>query len=160
MALIDARELIRIAKRDEDVGAEFYEALAEKTKDGKLSERFLEIREQELSHSKRFQGMLDELSDYVPREEQAGDYEGYYNSFLSKRPYMETDDAVAMARSIADDIEGIKLALSQEKNTLLFFLEMKELIPSNQHKEFVQIVIDEERGHITELSEMLLERME
>jgi rubrerythrin len=160
MALIDARELIKMAKRDEDVGAEFYKALAERAKDEKLSKSYLEIREQELSHSKRFQGMLDELRDYVPREEQPGDYEEYYNSFLSKRSYMETDDAVEMARGISDDIEGIKFALAQEKNTLLFFLEMKELVPSNQHKEFIEIIIDEERGHITELSEMLLERME
>ena len=117
-----------MAKRDEDVGADFYEALAEKTGDEKLRKRFLEIREQELMHS--------------------------------KRSYMETDDAVGLARNVTDDVEGIKLALSQEKNTLLFFMEMKEHIPSNHHKEFVQIVIDEERGHIAELSEVLMERME
>ena len=159
MALIDARELIKMAKRDEDVGADFYQALADRTGDEKLKKRFHEIKEQELMHSKRFQGMLDELSDYVPREENIGDYEHYYKSFLSKRTYMETEDAVELAGNVKDDVEGIKLALSQEKNTLLFFMEMKELIPSNQHKEFVQIVIDEEREHIAELSEMLLERM-
>jgi rubrerythrin len=159
MALIDARELLKIAKRDEDVGADFYAALAEKTDDEKLKKRFLEIKEQELHHSKRFQAMLDELSDYVPREESFGDYENYYNSFLSKRSYMETEDAVELARNVKDDVEGIKLALSQEKNTLLFFIEMKELVPTNQHKEFVQMVIDEEREHIAELSDMLLERM-
>jgi len=160
MALIDARELIKMAKRDEDVGADFYQALADRTGDEKLKKRFHEIKEQELMHSKRFQGMLDELSDYVPREENIGDYEHYYKSFLSKRTYMETEDAVELAGNVKDDVEGIKLALSQENNTLMFFMEMKELIPSNQHKEFVQIVIDEEREHIAELSEMLLERME
>lgn len=159
MALIDARELIKMAKRDEDVGAAFYQALAEKVDDEELGKRFLEIREQELGHSKRFQGMLDELSDYVPREEEAGDYENYYEAFLSKHEYLETGDSVEKARSISDDVEGIKMALDQEKSTLLFFLEMKELIPTNQHKEFVQAVIDEEREHITELSQLLLERM-
>lgn len=160
MTLIDVRELLKIAKRDEDVGAEFYKALAEKVKDEKLRKRFLEIREQEIGHSNRFQKMLDDLSDYVPREEYAGEYEQYYGSFLSKRAYMETDDAVGMARNIETDIEGIKLALAQEKNTLLFFLEMKEFVTSGSHADFVQAVIEEERGHVTELSEMLLKRME
>lgn len=159
MSLIDARELIRIAKRDEDVGAAFYEALAEQVKDPKLRERILDIRTQEIGHAERFQGMLDDLGDYVPQEEFAGEYEDYYTSFLSKREYMESDEAVEMARNVSDDTEAIRLALGQEKNTLLFFLEMKELIPAGQHKKLVQAVIDEERDHITELSQMLLDRV-
>ncbi len=159
MAVIDARELIRLAKRDEDVGALFYEALAEKVKDPKLRNEILEIRKQEIHHSERFQKMLDDLGDYVPQEDFSGEYEEYYNSFLSKREYMESEDAVEMARSVGDDVEAIKLALAQEKNTLLFFLEMKELIKSGQHKNMVHEVIDEERNHIVELSQMLLERL-
>lgn len=159
MSLIDARELIRMAKKDEDVGVVFYEALAEKVTDPKLGERFLEIRKQEETHSKRFQEMLDGLGDYVPREDSSGDYEGYYSAFLSKHEYMQDQDSVEKARNAASDVDAIKLALAQEKDTLLFFLEMKELIPSGQNREFVQAVIEEEREHITELSEMLQERI-
>ena len=159
MAVIDARELIRIAKRDEDVGARFYEALAGKVTDEELKKRMLEIRDQEIGHSKRFQEMLDGLGDYVPREELSGEYDRYYESFLSKREYMEGDEAVEKALAVESDIEAIKFAIGQEKSTLLFFIEMKELIPAGQHRELVQAVIDEERDHIVELSQLLMDRM-
>jgi rubrerythrin len=159
MAAIDARELIRMAKKDEDVGAEFYQTLSEKVEDPDLSNKFLQIREQEIGHSERFQEMLDELSDYVPQEDFPGEYENYYQSFLSKREYLESDQAVQSASRVESDMEAIKFALSQEKNTLLFFLEMKEMVPSNQHRKLIHEVIDEEREHIVELSQMILDRM-
>ena len=159
MAAIDVRELIRLAKKDEDVGAEFYQKLAEKVEDPGLRKRILEIRNQEIEHSKRFQEMLDELSDYVPQEDFQGQYEQYFQSFLSKREFLESGDAVKAASRVGSDMEAIKFALSQEKNTLLFFLEMKELLPSGQHREMVHEVIDEERDHIVELSQMIMDRL-
>jgi rubrerythrin len=159
MAAIDVRELLRLAKKDEDVGAEFYQALSEQVEDAGLRDEILEIKEQEIGHSRRFQEMIDELSDYVPQEDFAGEYEQYYQSFLSKREYLETGQAVEMASNIESDMEGLKLALSQEKNTLLFFLEMKELVPTGQHREMVHQVIDEERDHIVQLSQMILDRI-
>ncbi|MBD3179395.1 MAG: hypothetical protein GF417_07180 [Candidatus Latescibacteria bacterium] len=159
MAAIDVRELLRLAKKDEDVGAEFYQALSEQVEDSGLRDEILEIKEQEIGHSRRFQEMIDELSDYVPQEDFPGEYEQYYQSFLSKREYLETGQAVEMASNIESDMEGLKLALSQEKNTLLFFLEMKELVPTGQHREMVHQVIDEERDHIVQLSQMILDRI-
>jgi len=159
MTAIDVRELIRLAKRDEDVGAEFYQKLAEKVESEDLKKKFLEIREQEIGHSERFQEMLDQLSDYVPQEDFPGEYEQYFQSFLSKREYLDSDDAVEAASRIESDMEAIKFALGQEKNTLLFFLEMKELVPSSQHREMVHEVIDEERDHIVELSQMIMDRL-
>lgn len=159
MTAIDVRELIRLAKRDEDVGAEFYQKLAEKVESEDLKEKFLEIREQEIGHSERFQEMLDQLSDYVPQEDFPGEYEQYFKSFLSKREYLDSDDAVEAASRIKSDMEAVKFALGQEKNTLLFFLEMKELVPSSQHREMVHEVIDEERDHIVELSQMIMDRL-
>jgi len=159
MTAIDVRELIRLAKRDEDVGAEFYQKLAEKVESEDLKKKFLEIREQEIGHSERFQEMLDQLSDYVPQEDFPGEYEQYFQSFLSKREYLDSDDAVEAASRIKSDMEAVKFALGQEKNTLLFFLEMKELVPSSQHREMVHEVIDEERDHIVELSQMIMDRL-
>lgn len=159
MTAIDVRELIRLAKRDEDVGAEFYQKLAEKAESEDLKEKFLEIREQEIGHSERFQEMLEEMSDYVPQEDFPGEYEQYFQSFLSKREYLDSGDAVEAASGIESDMEAIKFALSQEKNTLLFFLEMKELVPSSQQREMVHEVIDEERDHIVELSQMIMDRL-
>ena len=159
MTAIDVRELIRLAKKDEDVGAEFYQKLAEKVESEDLKEKFLEIREQEIGHSERFQEMLDQLSDYVPQEDFPGEYEQYFQSFLSKREYLDSDDAVEAASRIKSDMEAVKFALGQEKNTLLFFLEMKELVPSSQHREMVHEVIDEERDHIVELSQMIMDRL-
>jgi rubrerythrin len=159
MTAVDVRELIRLAKKDEDVGAEFYQVLAEKAEDPALKSQFLEIREQEIGHSGRFQEMLDNMGDYVPQEEYPGQYERYYQSFLSKREYLESDRAVEAASEIESDTEAIKFALTQEKNTLLFFLEMKELVPKSQHAELVHEIIDEERDHIVRLSQMILERM-
>ena len=158
MSLIDARELLKMAIRDEETGMEFYQVLADKTEDEALRKKFLEIREQEIGHAERFREMVEGLGDYVPREEVPGDYEHYYESFLSKRDYMNPDDAVELARKTKTDEEAIRFALSQEKDTLLFFIEMKELVPSNQHRDLVQAVIHEERTHVIDLSQLLLDR--
>ncbi len=159
MSIVDVRELVRIAKRDEDVGADFYQALAENIEDSKLRDEILEIREEELKHSRRFEEMLDQLGEYVTTEEFPGQYEEYYNNFLSRREHLESDEAIRKAGEVKDDIEALKLALNQEKDTLLFYLELKELVKPYQHQDMVHEVIDEERDHIVRLSRILLERM-
>ena len=58
-------------------------------------------------------------------------------------------DGREMARQAASDREAADAAMELERNTLLFFLEMREFVPEG-HRAPLTEVIDEERHHLVE----------
>jgi len=50
--------------------------------------------------------------------------------------------------------EAIHIAMQFEKDTMLFFAEMRELVP-NAEKDVIKACIDEERSHLKRLMALL-----
>jgi rubrerythrin len=50
--------------------------------------------------------------------------------------------------------EAIETAMGFEKDTIMFFLEMREFVPEGERK-YIQACIDEERTHLRLLAGML-----
>mgnify|MGYP006292953347 CR=1 FL=1 len=151
MALFDVRELIKMAIKDEDTGISFYRGLAESTGTDQVKEHCLAISKEEEGHKKRFQAMLDDIGDVEPVEEYAGQYENYVNSLLKSRAFPEPGQAEEEARNASSDAEALDVAMRLEKDTLLFLQEMRQFV-SDDHKEYVDKVVNEERKHLTDLN--------
>jgi len=60
-----------------------------------------------------------------------------------------------IAAKITDANEALKFALEFEKDSLLFFLELKNLV-DDKDKAMVDKLINEERGHVLKLSKKLI----
>jgi rubrerythrin len=144
--LFSIRELLEVAIREEQTGAAFYRRLAETTDDDDLEAFALRVAQMEDAHEELFIDLLERCREADIGREPAGDYMSY---MAQDRVLGSEADARRLAEDIDDPAEAADLALELERQTLLFFLEMKEFVPEEQAR-LLHDVIEEERQHVTD----------
>ena len=152
--LFKATEIVDMAIQEERNGVAYYEALARKTSDATVKDFALRMAEEERRHEREFTQMRDQVGAYVPSETYSGEYAAYVQALVSGRFLPNEQAALDSVQKATSDREVVATALRFEKDTLLFFTEMKKFVPS-RHAPVIDKLIDEERQHITDLSALL-----
>jgi len=144
-------ELINIAIGIESRGIAFYDVMARSTGNATARDAFQYLADMERQHIRIFQGMLAEADKYQPRETDLGEYAAYLRALVDSAVF--TDDMVTsqMAAQAESDIEAIELAIAAEKDSILFYYEMKDIMPQ-QAQPTVDRIITEEKLHLGQLS--------
>ena len=124
-------ELINIAIGIERRGIAFYDVLARSTQNAKAREIFQYLVGMERDHIRVFQSMLDEADKYEVPEAYAGEYAAYLQALVDSAVF--TDDTVTseLATQSENDIAAIELGISAEKDSILFYYEMREIMPKS-----------------------------
>ena len=155
MAIFTSSELIEVALGIERNGAAYYSSLAESATDASLKDTYNHLADMEREHIKIFQKMLDSAGKYqLPYAgEAAEEYEQYLKALVDSTVF--TDDKVArqMAQKAASPAEAIQLALGAEKDSILFYSEMRDLVPK-QDRPSIDKIINEEKSHMRQLSSL------
>jgi len=148
-----ASELINIAIGIEGRGIAFYDTMARSTENAEARDVFQYLADMERTHIHIFQGMLSETDKYQPQESSAGEYAAYLQALIDSAVF--TDDSITseMATQLSSDIEAMELAIGAEKDSILFYYEMKEIMPQRAQPT-VNKIITEEKSHLRELSEL------
>jgi len=148
-----ASELINIAIGIEGRGIAFYDTMARSTENAEARDIFQCLADMERTHVRIFQGMLGETDKYQPQESYAGEYAAYLQALVDSAVF--TDDSITseMATQLSSDIEAMELAIGAEKDSILFYYEMKEIMPQRAQPT-VNKIITEEKSHLRELSEL------
>jgi rubrerythrin len=156
MALFKADEILQFALRVEENGEKFYRYAARITEDEEARYLFNHLADEEIKHGRIFAGMLSNMDLLSKMEAQspAETYPGEYFSYL--RNYIDgsvifTQKAESDFRDIRDTLAAINFAIDREVDSILYYTEMKRLVPSQQHKT-IDEVIEEERRHFMKLS--------
>ena len=146
-------ELINIAIGIERRGIVFYDIMASSTKNDAARELFHYLADMERDHIQTFQGMLAEADKYQPSPDQAGEYTAYLQALVDSAVF--SDDLVTseMATRAESDAEALELAIRAEKDSILFYYEMKDVMPQRA-KPTVNKIIAEEKSHLRQLSEL------
>jgi len=144
-------ELINIAIGIEGRGIVFYDVMASSTKDTAAREVFHYLADMERNHIQIFQAMLSEADKYQPP--QAGEYTAYLQALVDSAVF--SDDLVTseMATRAESDIEALELAIGAEKDSILFYYEMRDIMPQRAQPT-VNKIIAEEKSHLRQLSEL------
>ena len=148
-----ASELINIAIGIERRGIAFYDTMARSTENAEARDVFQYLADMERTHIRIFQGMLGEADKYQPPESYAGEYAAYLQALVDSAVF--TDDSITseMATQLSSDIEAMELAIGAEKDSILFYYEMQEIMP-HRAQPTVNKIITEEKSHLRELSEL------
>ncbi|UCC90872.1 MAG: ferritin family protein [Dehalococcoidia bacterium] len=146
-------ELINIAIGIERRGIAFYDVMAKSTRSAAGRDVFHYLVGMEREHIQTFQNMLDEADKYEIPETYAGEYGAYLQALVDSAVF--TDDMVAseMATQADSDIKALELAISAEKDSILFYYGMKEIMPKRAHPTLDKIIA-EEKLHLSQLSEL------
>ena len=146
-------ELIDIAIGIERRGIAFYDIMTRSTDSAAARDIFQYLAEMERQHIQVFQGMLDETDKYRLTDTHTGEYAAYLQTLVDNAVF--TDDMVTseMATQADSDLEAMELAISAEKDSILFYYEMKELMPQRAQPAVAKIIA-EEKTHLRQLSEI------
>jgi len=150
-----ANEIAKVAVEIERKGRQFYLRAAEAAKSEEIKDLFRYLAEEETKHEEIFSALLDRLGKVeLPAWSNEEEYSTYLNALIDSHALFSGGLAEKYMADAADEDTAIRMAMSFEKDTLLFFLEMKELVPDSE-KEAVQSCADEERNHLRILTEKL-----
>jgi len=75
------------------------------------------------------------------------------NALIDTHPLFRKSDSDLM-ENVKSRGDALLKAMAFEKESILFFMEMREMIPERE-KKFITECIDEEREHLRQLNEML-----
>ena len=146
-------ELIDIAIGIERRGITFYDVMAKST-DNEIARRvFQGLVEMEREHIEIFQNMLGEADKYHLVESATAEYTEYLQALVDSAVF--TDDMITseMATQAESDIKAVELGISAEKDSILFYYQMKDIMPPPALP-IINRIIAEEKSHLRQLSEI------
>lgn len=155
MAIFTAAEALNIALRIEQNGEAFYTAATRKVGKPEVKALLEDLAVQEKRHYRAFQKLADRADQppslSVPEWEE---YEAYMQTALENALFRGPDKALAAAEGLKDEEETLRMALGFEKDTLLFFYDLREMMPEAD-RGIVSEIIQEEKSHARRLSALL-----
>jgi rubrerythrin len=154
----NADEVFEMAVEIERRGAMFYRKAAESSHEAKAIEMFLQLCEMEKGHEKIFGEMKKALTG-EDREETAFDPENeaaYYLQALAASHGWE-GKAGRMVEFTGHERpqQVFGTAIEAEKQSINFYVGLKELLPSPAAKDKIQTIIREEMSHLVSLTKAL-----
>lgn len=147
--MVNIKDLLNIAVRVEADGFSYYKKMERKST-GKIKDFFAWLADQERDHEKIFKSMIDNSE-----ENKGTSYNealGYLNSYasISIIPKLSREDVPV------DFKEAVKAAMEVEKDSIVFYTELSELVPG--YKEEFEKIINEERKHLKKLINLYEEK--
>ncbi len=155
MAMFSAGELIEVALGIERNGVVYYGSLAELSRDPSLKEAYGGLADMERRHVDVFQRLLGSVSGYQATRagESDEEYQRYLEALIDSAVFSDDEVAGKMARDARSPAEAIQIALGAEKDSILFYMEMRDFVSRND-RPAIDSVIKEEKSHVRELSRL------
>ena len=158
----NADEIFEMAEQIEINGAKFYREMADNISETSIRQLFLDFAAMEDDHKKVFADMRAKLSDQ-DRESKVFDPEGesaqYLRALADLRVFDKKAEEAFPHSSGLDESKKLKQAfwgaISREKESIIFYLGLKELVPEKLGRNKIDDIIKEEMKHLRLLSNKL-----
>jgi rubrerythrin len=148
----NADEIFEMAEQMERNGESFYKKAAGSVQDNAHREMLLNLADMEVEHEKTFKAMRKDLNA-AEKSTTVFDPEGeaalYLKALADTRVFFEKEIDVSSMDKI------LKAAIEAEKDSIVFYLGMKNAVPEKLGRERIEGIIKEEMGHIRLLSREL-----
>jgi rubrerythrin len=154
----NAEEILQMALQIERNGAQYYRSAAEGAEDASIRELFYDLAAMEDEHEKTFAFMKKNLSE-KEKESTAFDPDNQASAYLRAMVEGVVFDVKTGPQKILAQQKTIKDILKQaiefEKDSIVFYVGMKDVVPKRLGGEKVDDIIKEEMRHIGILSRHL-----
>ncbi len=148
----NADDVFEMAEQMESNGAKFYRETADATENEELKKLLNHLADMEIAHKNFFSTLRKDLSG---KEKAVTVFDPYAESTL----YLQTlvDSRVSFENEYQhDSVENtLKAAIESEKDTIIFYLGIKEAVPEDLGKTKIDKIIKEEMAHVRILSQEL-----
>ena len=147
-------EVIEMAVTTERSGQAFYRNASQAAKSNDLKKLFQYLAEEEEKHLRTFEGLYNALKEKPETTPYNWDEAKLYlEALVDSKFFASPEKAINLAKKAKDELEVLYAAIDFEKETLLFFYQILEMIRS-QEQELVRKIIEQEKRHVQRLSTM------
>jgi rubrerythrin len=149
----NADDIFEMAEQMERNGATFYKTAAAAIDDEQSKQFLLELAEMEIDHEKTFAEMRSSLNAAETAStvfDPEGESVHYLRALADTRVFFEKEIDTSSIEAILKD------AITAEKDSIVFYLGMREVVPEKMGRSRLDDIIKEEMGHIRMLSKALV----
>lgn len=151
--LFSSRDMLEVACNIERQGEAFYRAADKAAHKDTLKAAFDYLAGEERKHLRIFQSMLESLPAQPLPETYTGEYALYIKALSEGRVFGQEATAQELAAKAADEAEVLNVALGLERDSLLFYWEMRGLVRQADQPQ-IDRVMSEERAHMRQLTDL------
>ena len=153
MGVFAASDIVEVAIRIEENGANFYkfaEQIAKKEDEKKL---FAQLAQAEVAHKKTFEKLFAGMEKSNPPESYEGEFNAYLRSYVDNNLIFTKEIMDQQLAKVKDTSAALDFAIQRELDSILYYHEIEKLVPVGQHEE-IEKIIEEERKHFLSLAAM------
>jgi rubrerythrin len=159
MATYNAEEVYRIGIEIEKNGRQFYQAAAEATSDPDIAALMRELAAWEDRHVALFTELAAGLPDGAGSGDALdpdGDVQRYLKAAADSHVFLQKGlDVAELARGCTGPEDVLKLALRFEKDSVVLYSTMQQLVPKDLGQETISSLALEEMQHVSIIQEKL-----
>jgi rubrerythrin len=153
MAVFDASDIVEVAIRIEENGAEFYRTAAGIVKNNEVKALFSCLAEEEGKHRQIFIEIRTAMTPSIPQEGYDEQYAAYLRSYVDHILVFKEEALAKELKKVHDETSAFDFAIQREFESILYYHEIRGLLRPDQW-EAIGKIIAEERKHFTVLSEL------
>jgi rubrerythrin len=153
MSVFTASDIVEVAIRIEENGVNFYKFAEQIAKQEDAKKLFAQLAQAEVAHKKTFEGIFAKMEKYNPPESYAGEYSAYLRSYVDNNLIFTKEIMDQQLANVKDTVAAFDFAMQRELDSILYYHEIKNLVPAAQH-EAIEKIIEEERKHYATLGDM------
>jgi rubrerythrin len=153
MAVFEAGDIVEVAIRIEENGTNFYRFAMQIAGREETKALFRQLADEEVKHQKTFSELLAGMDRSIPPEGYDGEYAAYLHNYVDNRLVFRADELAGELGAVKDEASAVDFAIRRELDSLLYYREIRELLPADR-REAIDRIILEERKHFMKLSEV------
>ena len=151
--VFSASEVVEMGIRIEENGRDFYNGVSDLSKRPDAKQLFKLLASEEENHIKRFENILSNVKKYEPSEVYPNEYFAYIKSLSGEHVFTKEKRGSEIAEKIKTELDAIELGIGFEKDSILFYQEMKKFVLGPEQG-IVEKFLEEEKKHLRMLVEL------
>jgi len=151
--VFSASEVVEMGIRIEENGRDFYNGVSDLSKSPDAKQVFKLLASEEKDHIKRFENILSNVKKYEPSEAYPNEYFAYIKSLSGEHVFTKEKRGSEIAKKIKTEPEAIELGIGFEKDSILFYQEMKKFVLEPEQG-IIEKLLEEEKRHLRMLVEL------
>jgi rubrerythrin len=151
----NADEVFKIGVQIEKNGRDFYLAAAAKTTDTDLKKLFSELASWETRHAALFEDLRTKLPESIKNDniyDPENNIHLYLKSVADNTIFIQGNIMENVVKACNSAVEILEKALNFEKDSVVFYSSMKEIVPGDLGKSEVDKLVLEELFHVGQLT--------
>ena len=126
-------EIFQLAIRIEENGEKFYREVVKNVEDEEVRSIFTYLADAEVTHKKIFEDMVSGIKKYHPPETYSGEYFAYLKAYADGVIFTQEKFKREITQS-ENVSSAIDFGIRRELESILYYQEMKKLVPEAQHQ--------------------------